>query len=782
MLNCAVLEDDFINLPLLKKIRLYLFIAIFLLGMAPNGLEAKNTCTISGTVFNGSTLQPIEFANVTIKNTNRGCTTDLQGRFKITIGNTQDIVLTISHINFETQEYALGKNNKIRILLIPKNEQLSQVVISAHLYEQNLNKLTKPATIIAHGEILDNMNSNMTDMLASTPGFTQVWEYHSPIILRGLNSNRLIIMKDGNRRIGTFPGGYFGQDMNIYDTKKVEVIKGPGSVIYGSGAISGIINVISQDVFGPKNTDVKISSGYGSNNNEFLELFKIKHSNQKFGISVNGKFRKTGDIEYGNGETGQNSDVEDRDMAINTGFKFSKNHKITLNLNYHYGDWGKPRGFNGPAKSFTKIRNEEENIHTNLSYAYTPGNFLETFKLCLYYDNGERDYFQYKFATTSGNLSSLDLVHYEDNYGGGRLFSIFNLSENNKLTAGVDAYTFRLDNPSEIIDYYNNTEGTSAGYKDAGQENFGAFVSDEWKISEKFNLQAGIRFDAAKVIEGESATNLDRKETRNALSGNVGIVYSPTSISHFSFNIGRAFRMPTAEELFTKVISCKGVKIGNPDLEAEYSWNFDLGWRGTSAQGKFKYDLALFYNKLDDFINEAPQTNDTDVDFTYKNTDAEIMGGEFSASYRFDNVFKASHRLYASLGASYVYGIDKSTKNDEALFGIPPLKSTVELKYHGLSNVKWITSYSFKLGAEYSTEQNRIPPVPEGTGGGPWGYIPSDSYCSLKCATGLKSANLPGKPQVRLIVNNILDNDYQPYGSYLPAMGRNFKILLSFNL
>jgi outer membrane receptor protein involved in Fe transport len=64
--------------------------------------------------------------------------------------------------------------------------------------------------------------------------------------------------------------------------------------------------------------------------------------------------------------------------------------------------------------------------------------------------------------------------------------------------------------------------------------------------------------------------------------------------------------MPITEEMFTRVISCKGIKVGNPDLQPEYSWNFDVGLRGKTLKEKLKYDIALFYNILDDFINEAP--------------------------------------------------------------------------------------------------------------------------------------------------------------------------------
>jgi len=238
--------------------------------------------------------------------------------------------------------------------------------------------------------------------------------------------------------------------------------------------------------------------------------------------------------------------------------------------------------------------------------------------------------------------------------------------------------------------------------------------------------------------------------------------------------------MPTTEELFTKIISCKGIKIGNPELLPEYSWNFDAGFRGFALNQKLKYDFALFYNLLEGFINEAPVANNPDIDFTYKNTDAKLMGGEMSASYGFNNVLKPSNTLNIGLGVAYVYGIDMSNKNNDPLFGMPPFKTTGEIDYRGLINKKWFTGYSLKLETEYAATQNRIASIPEGTEGGPWGYIPSDPHTVFNFSLGLNSNSLPGYPKLRFIVKNIFDTDYQPFGSYIPAMGRNAKIILSF--
>ncbi|MEA3504731.1 MAG: TonB-dependent receptor, partial [Bacteroidota bacterium] len=647
---------------------------------------------------------------------------------------------------------------------------------------QPLNKLSKAAAVISHKQIEDNMQSNMTDVLASTPGFTQVWEYHSPILLRGMNSKRLLIMKNGNRRIGTFPGGYFGQDMNIYDTKKIEIIKGPGSVIYGSGAISGIINIINHEPFGRNETTAKILSGYGSNNNEILEVVKLCHKKKNFGISINGKYRKTEDYFYGNGERAENSDVEDRDISINTGFKISEKHKFIVDANYHFGDWGKPRGFNGEAKRFTEIRNQEERVHTAFNYTYSPNSFIESVKFNMYYDKGTRDYFKYKYSTITGNLSSLDLVHYNDNYGGGKLFTIFNLFENNKVTTGVDGYFFLLDNPAEIFDYYDDSHGQLQGHINAGQQNLGAFINDEWTISEKMCVITGIRFDVATVNEGEKSDLDEREETRTATSGNVGLVFSPYEKMHFSLNVGKAFRMPSAEELFTEIISCKGTKIGNPDLKPEYGWNIDLGFRGKAIHNNLKYDVALFYNKMNDFINETPDIEHDDIDFTYKNTDAKIIGSEISMSYRFKNVFKPSNKLFVALGGAYVYGIDLFYDNDTPLFGIPPLKINGELKYYGMLNRKWLTGYNIKITSEYAEEQNRIAQIPEGTDGGPWGYLSSKRHANLNFSLAVNSNSLPYSPKLRLVIKNVFNSDYHPFGSYIPVMGRNFKVVMLFKI
>ena len=597
-----------------------------------------------------------------------------------------------------------------------------------------------------------------------------------------MNSNRLIVMKNGNRRIGTFPGGYFAQDINIYEAKKIEIIKGPGSVIYGSGAISGIINIITPDPYEKDIISSKIISGYGSNNNEFLEAANFCYKRQNFGISVSGKYRTTNEYIYGNGITAKNSNVQDTDLSVDMGYKFSETHNATLHVDFHSGDWGKPRGFNGLGKYFTQIRNEEEGLHTAISYSYIPNAFVNSLHFNLFYDNGSRDYYNYKYSTITGKKSTLDIVHYKDNYGGFRLFTILSPASSLTVTTGIDGYIFSLDNPSETIDFYNNTSGWINGYENAGQSSIGVFINNEWTLSKLFMISAGIRYDNAVVYEGTTQKQLERNEKRDAFSGNLGIVYSFDENNHLSFNIGRAFRMPITEELFTTVVSCKGTKQGNPNLNPEYSWNFDLGLRGNLLNNKLTYDISLFHDLLDDYISEVAALLNEDIDFTYNNIDARISGGEFSTSYCFNGVFTPSNNLYTELGATYQYGVNISEAEDDSpLFGIPPFKLHLNFKYHGLINDYWISGYFLKFETEYAAEQNRVAQIPVGTDGGPWGYEPSESHLVFNMSLGLNMNALPGYPKIRIIAKNLFDTNYNPFGSYIPAMGRNIKLLVSFN-
>jgi len=763
------------------KILKSLFVGIFL--FTSFNISFGQEKIVQGVVADKSSKEPISFANISLKNTPTGTTTDVVGRFKLVINSEKQAVIIISHINYYKREIVINDslfNDSLKIYLQPKAIQLSDVVVSATLYEQESDKLTKPVDIIQHRSILDKMNTAIADVLSPVDGISQVWEYHSPIILRGLHSPRLAFLQDGNLRMGPLPGGYMGEDLNIYDAKRVEVIKGPSSVIYGSGAISGVVNVITGEPFGEKKNSINLTSGYATNNNEFLESLKLCHKTEKFGISLSGKYLTTSDMKYANGEIAENSAVNSNDLALKTGYKFSDAHKIILNANYHTGNFGKPRGFNGPDKKFTEIRVTEEIFHADLAYTYSPKQFIDIITINFFYDDAFNDFQNSKHSLITDALTSADIVHYKYNYGGSRLFGVLNIDKSNKLTIGTDNYFYNQDDNTKIIDYYYHTEGLQAGKENAEQKDIGFFINDEWEISSHIHLNLGIRYDAASVNEGSHNGIEGKIEKRTALSGNIGGVYSFNEHQHFSVNVARSFRMPTNNELFATVINSAGIRKGNPELQPEYGYNFDVGFRGSALDNKLTYDIAGFYYIMEDFI-AMTKSDEQGIDFSFANKQARITGGESTLGYQINSILSSSDNMNLSVGASYVYGIDLSGSEPAPLHAIPPFDMNFGINYKQSLNKKFITGYSVKFDALYSAAQNRVPATTDDFGGSSWGFVPSDRHTVFNFSLGLNSNSLPAYPKLCFIVKNIFNTDYKPFGSYIPAMGRNFKILLSFN-
>jgi hemoglobin/transferrin/lactoferrin receptor protein len=755
-----------------------------------------NAMTLNGRVVDGKTNKGIGGVNIFQEDTNTGTASAVDGSFTLEVSSDRAAIICFQHIAYQMRKVKLPENNDAPwiVALYPAVIPASfRVVVTADRSARKKMDIARPSEIVTHESMTDKMASNLTDALERTPGFTQIWEYHSPLLLRGMNSKRLIVLLDGDRRVGTFPGGFMGQDMNIYGADKIEVIRGPGSVMYGSGAISGVINVIGADPFRYQGFNIRLHSGYGSNNNEILELVNLSWAGDNIAFSLDGKWRDTDYFYYGDDIKAENSRVEDKDVGINAVWHLSERQELGAVFNYHWGGpWEKPLGFNGPTKSFTEVENEEWRSHSALKYSFHSVGIFDEISLSVFYDHGRRDYYNYKHQQFSdgrlGKRNSLELVKYEDKYGGGHLFGHIKTGENNKVTLGADGYMFRLWSPKEIYNYYYNTFGTARQVEGAGVTTFGLFAQDEWKISGGLTVIAGLRFDAAEVLEGDHPVSgfSERNEQRSALSGNFGLVKKVSDHTRLSANIGRAFRMPTAEEMFSETTSCKGIKKGNPDLQPEYSWNIDLGWRG--YVNGLEFDVALFANFLHDYINEVKVGTPPEDYFTFNNVKARITGAELSLIHQFKNVFGwIGKSLIPQIIVEYAYGEDVTGKdsyfdNGEALHGIPPLQLKTALRYAAYrTSGTFLYNYHAEISLDYATAQDRIPEVPDALRG-PWGYVQSEAYTLFGCSAGISFYTMPFSPRLTVKVSNVLDKYYKPYGSYIPGMGRNIKMMLRLEM
>lgn len=661
---------------------------------------------------------------------------------------------------------------------------LPEVTITAPAPRQALT-LSYSQTEISYDVIEEKIATALIDVLEQAPGITKRGEYHSPIALRGLGGKRLLITKDGNRRMGNFSGGFMGQGVNVYDLAKVEVIKGPASVQYGPGAISGIINMESRAPFLRRGVHGRGLASYGTNNGEEAVLAHVSWANMDHAVTLSGRYRSAGDYRRGSGERLQNSSYRDKDVRGAYHWEGYGGVAVSAEAEYHGGGpWGHPLGFNGT--TFMRMYNPYDNtFHSSATVRWLPAGRLRRLEASVYYDHEERRQRKDSYDAGSGLLSYREDVNYRNGYGGYRALSRWAVGTV-ELSVGSDGVLYRIESPTDATDFFLDAFIHNRVSKDAGVMMGGVFAEGEY-LAGRWKWRGGLRTDGSVVVEGavhDTAMAQGRRSVVRSWNAVGGVVYSATDNVFVSLQVARSCRMPDATEMFIIRSASDGIIYGNPNLTPEYGLNVDGGLRGTV--GRLTFDLSLFANFFHDFISQEYWRNSgkRGINYTYLNIErARICGGELSVSFDSEEFLHADNRLSYRGSLVYTHGDKLQTGENEAdsqasagWFGtgaplrtIPPLNGFHELSLRRTMNSR----LSFYVGGDirfYGT-QRRIAPSSEG------GYI-SPGYVLFGASGGVTRR---GRVTIdaKLRVDNVGDNPYRPFETLVQGMGRSVKALLS---
>lgn len=628
--------------------------------------------------------------------------------------------------------------------------------------------------IIPEAVIQDKIATSLIDVLEETPGIAKRGEYHSPIVLRGLGGKRLLIVKDGNRRMGNFPSGFMGQNVNVFDMERIEVIRGPASVRYGPGAITGIISMFTKSPFLQSGLHGAAMAFYGVNNGERNVQAAVNYATFDHALSLSLRWRKADDYVYGGGATAQNSSFEDKDGRLSYVWENAHYLRLTVESELHLGGpWGRPVGFNGSPQ--TRVSNLDDNTwHTAATASWAP--YLGLFRraeLSLYYDTDRRRQITDTYDIGSGRLSYRQDVGYRNYYGGWRAMAEFSLPSDVSLFVGSDGVHYRIEAPTTMHDYFLGTNINNRVSKDAGITQGGVYAEAERQTEDaRWRWRVGARADYTRIVEGEVHDTI-RSEGRNASvtgwNATGGLVFRAAESLFLSLQIARSCRMPDATEMFLTASASDGVVYGNPDLKPEYGLNIDAGVRGDVYGVNF--DFTLFCNYLSDFISQEYWLNSgkKGVNYLYQNIDrARIAGFEFSG----DRTLALS-RTFALVWDgmfSYTVGDKLTDASHTPLRGIPPFNTRQSLSLrHALSP---FSTVSIGGDVRYYSAQRRIAPVEDG------GYI-SPAYCLFGASAMFSSQYRNILYHIRLRGENLADNRYRPFETLVYGMGRNIKLSLT---
>ncbi|MGB8195144.1 MAG: TonB-dependent receptor [Chitinophagaceae bacterium] len=696
-------------------------------------------------------------------------------------------------------------------------KELDQVTISVNKWEQKLNEVpNKIVKVNLRDARLQNPQTS-ADLLGMT-GFVFIQKSQlgggSPMI-RGFSTNRVLIVIDGVRMNNAIYRSGNLQNIISLDalaTENAEVIFGPGSIIYGSDAIGGVMDFHSLQPQYSSGNKVRIKENavlrYSSANKE-----KTGH----FDISVGGKrFAYVGSI--------TNSDFDDLKMGKNGAddsylrpvYAMRVNNKDTVFTN------SDPRvqkftGYN-QLNILQKVRfKASEKLDLQYTFHYSGTGDVPRYDRLIETSGGTLSFSEWYYGPQLWRMHALQATHTGSKGNSARIIAAYQTYEESRhdrrfnnarirnQVEGVHAFSLNADfnkvanETSEFFyglefvkndissftnrinintgavesaptRYPDNSEWSSYGLYGSYKKNFGQFT---FTTGLRYNLvSVHTPFDTATFRLPFAEADLKK----GAITGNMGLVYRPTQKSQVNFNFATGFRVPNVDDLAKVFESAPGqLNIPNTDLKSEYAYNFDLGYAGFLSDA-VKLDITAFYTILNDaIVRRADQYNGQDSViylgvkskvFSYQNAaKAKVWGVQAGI-----DVIFAKHFMF-STQANWIEGkeTDDVENKDVPLRHAPPFYGTAHLKYN--KNKLRVDLYSFwngKISAQdlAPSEQAKVFIYAKDGNGKPY----SPSWYTLNIKVGYQVTN---QILVTAGCENFTNQLYRPYSSGIVAPGAN---------
>lgn len=680
---------------------------------------------------------------------------------------------------------------------------MEEVTIESFFFKQKITSSTSPVGVVTAKDLENIPLQGIGDALKIEPSISMmsdgVWSTAPSI--RGLSGQRVIVAVDGNR-IETATDISGGMNMiNMNDVQQIEIIKSGASSVYGSGAIGGVINFITQPIVysSTPQFNTAISTSYQSVNNLADEYIRFTSSREKLFLSLSGSFRKADNAQTPAGEL---ANSQFKDFSINGKLGYRINDKQELRIqhqNYQARDVGVPGGasFNAP---FTVTFPEHSRTMTDVQYHFSDlSDNLSLLKLKVYNQNINRDVNVITNLPMYKDKPMMLEPTAKHQLWGGLAQADFNFDKQ-RVSAGIDIWQRQLESDrirtTSQVDSSITIRGESP-LPDASYMSNGLFVRTERQFfNDKLNTTAGLRYDYITVNNEDSfdpeyliVDGIDVPLDSNQLivaantkkmqswSANLGANFQATDALNIALSGGHSFRAPNIEELYKYINHTSSVEIGNPDLVAEQSNFIDLGIHYNTP--RLSFSTNGFINKINNMIAEESgeayydnyssngeyTSTDTLDAFVLNNIDEALLYG-FDAQVKWE----AAPELFLMGNIAYTIGENLST--DGYLPQIAPMNGLLGIRYSGIKIVQGEVNY------EWAAKQDKLADSESETDG--YGLI-NINLNSQKFELGKVSL------QAFAGVKNLLDTEYTNHlavnrGSITVEPGRNFYVKLKISL
>ncbi|HRA60527.1 MAG TPA: TonB-dependent receptor [Bacteroidia bacterium] len=688
--------------------------------------------TLSGKITDKETGEAIIGVSIYLPDLKTGTTSNIDGTYKIENLPSTKVLVHVTFIGYKSivENIDLTTTSTKNFILEESVNELNEVVVSGLSNAAQKNRTATPITTISPIQLLQTSATNIIDALATQPGVSQVTTGSgiSKPVIRGLGYNRVVVVNDGIRQEGQQWGDEHGIEVDEFAIYKVEILKGPASLSYGSDAMAGVINFLSAPTLPEGKIIGNILTNYQTNNGLFG--YSANFAGNKNGFVWDVRYSGKMAHSYQNKYDGYvlNSGFAENTFSgiagVNKSWGYSHLHFSAYNLtpgivegdrDSATGNFTKPIALNDttedaaiatdkdfksytPSTPFQKIRHYKAVL--NNSFIIGNGSLKTTIG---YQQNQRQEYADILTPDDYGLYFLLNTINYDVRY-------IMPEKNNFNLSFGVNG-----------MQQTSQNKGTEFLIPEYNLFDFGIFAIAK-KSFDKLDISGGLRYDTRNQKTKDLFLNANGEQTTSAspnafqqftafnssftgYSGSIGATYQFSEKVFSKINISRGFRAPNIAE-----ISSNGVHegtgnyiVGVANLTPESSLQLDYAFGINSKHVKIEMDL--FSNNINDFIFLSKLTNTLGSDsitednstFQYTSGNAQLMGGELSVDIHphpldwlhFENTF------------SYVQSIQKNQPNSRKYLPFTPApKFTSELKATRKKLGKLLANSYVKVGVE----------------------------------------------------------------------------------
>lgn len=606
-------------------VHLYIFVLLFYVVPA----RAQKHVSLEGRVTDGKTGEPLIGVNIYLTDLKSGTITDDNGNYHLENLPKGKVQLQVAYVGYKTilKTVDLSTVSTLNFKLEPAVTELNQVVVTGNTRATEIKRTPSPVSVVPKSILLQQPATNIIDAIASQPGISQITTGSgiSKPVIRGLGYNRVVVVNDGIRQEGQQWGDEHGIEIDEYAVNKVEILKGPASLLYGSDAMAGVINMIADPVLPEGKISGSLLTNYQSNNGLIGGSVHIAGNNQGFNWSLRYSTKYAHD--YRNAYDGPvfNSGFRENAVTARIGLNKSWGYSHLMFSRYYLmpgmvegdrdsatGKFVRPVAINDTTEGSMIVNNHELS-----SYA-----LFIPYQKVYHYKSVLNNY----FVLGNGNLKTT--LGFQQN----RRQEFANILTPNKygLYFLLNTFNYDLRYSTPEISGWNISTGVGGMYQHSenkGSEvlvpeyqlfDFGIFCIGQ-KTMGKLDISGGLRIDTR--IQHGKALYLSANEIQfstpapgrtqrfgafddffHGFSGSIGATYQITGSLYAKLNLSKGYRAPNIAELGSNGVHEGTIRyeMGNPDLKPETSWQTDYAL-GLNTE-HISAEVDLFYNAIKNFI------------------------------------------------------------------------------------------------------------------------------------------------------------------------------------